>query len=229
MKPIIGIIGRYESVYDKSVICVFDNYRKCIIKYGGIPLLILPTQEIDYTKTKPADAPKMTDREINDLIETLKLCNGIIMPGGTKRFEIDSFICDYCNKNNIPLLGICMGMQIMCNYNNDNKNIKIENHYEDADYKHKVKIENNSFLYELLDTDEILVNSFHNYKVANSGSYKIAAKENDVIEAVYKDGVFNLGVQWHPEKNYDKDINSKKIIEAFIKASILNSSLQKHL
>jgi putative glutamine amidotransferase len=224
MKPIIGIIGRNDLSYlNKTTTCVFDNYRKAIINFGGIPILILPPQQINYYDELPKNIDNLTNDEKEMLIRQIKLCNGIILPGGVKRFEYDDFICDYCNKENIPLLGICMGMQVMCNYDNDNINIKIENHYEDIDYKHSIKIDKNSKLFDILKIDEIMVNSFHNYKVANEGSYKAVGFSKDVIEAVEKkENLFNIGLQWHPEKNYDKDLNSKKIFEAFIKSSILN-------
>lgn len=98
-----------------------------------------------------------------------------------------------------------MGMQTMCNYNNDNANIKIENHYSEKDYKHLMKINKNSKLYSILKEDEILVNSFHNYKVPNAGSYEAVGFSNDIIEAVEnKENLFNIGLQWHPEKNMIK-------------------------
>lgn len=224
MKPIIGIVGRNDLSYlDKSSICVFDNYRKAVINFKGIPILILPPQQINYYYTNPKDTNKLTTEEKNILKKQLDLCNGIIMPGGIKKFEYDEYICDYCNKKNIPLLGICMGMQTMCNYNNDNKNIKIDNHYFEKDYAHTVKIDKNSKLFEILKKEEILVNSFHRYKVINSGDYKVSGFNGDVIEAIEKkENLFNIGLQWHPEKNYDIDLNSKKIFEAFIKAAKLN-------
>ena len=106
MKPIIGIVGRCDKSYlDKTTICVFDNYRKAVIKYGGIPILILPPQDIDYFNSNPKDLDRLTNEEKNILIKQLELCNGIIMPGGNKRFEYDNFICDYCkNKNSKQVL-----------------------------------------------------------------------------------------------------------------------------
>lgn len=218
MRPIIGIIGRNDMSYlNKSTICVFDNYRKAVINSGGNPILILPPQQVDYYNLSQKDIKKLSDIEKQMIIDQLNLCSGIIMPGGVKRFEYDDFICEYCNKKNIPLLGICMGMQIMCNYNNDNKNIKITEHFE---VTHKVKINKNSKLYKILNKTNINVNSLHNYKVLNSGSYKVSATCGDVIEAIEKENPFNMGFQWHPEKNYDTDLASKKIFDAFIKSSI---------
>jgi len=221
MKPIIGIVGRNDlSHTNKPTICTFENYRKAIINYGGIPILILPPQQINYYEKNPKDVTPLTIEEKEIIITQINLCDGIIMPGGSKIFEYDKFICDYCNKKYIPLLGICMGMQIMCNYNNDNKNIKIENHFSETDYKHLVKINKNSKLYDILKKEEILVNSFHNYKVPNTGNYETVGITDNIIEAVEKkENYFNIGLQWHPEKNYDKDLNSKKIFEEFIKSA----------
>ena len=225
MKPIIGIVGIDDySIKQKSTICVFDNYRKAIIKYGGISIVILPPLLIDYYKTRPKDTNKFNNEDKEILIRQINLCNGIIIPGGSKRFEHHIFICDYCNKKKIPLLGICMGMQTMCNYDNNNQNIVIENKFHNSkkDYKHLVNIEKDSKLYNILKEDKILVNSFHDYKVCNSGDYDIVGTCDDVIEAIEKkEDLFNIGLQWHPEKNYDKDLNSKKIFTNFIEAAKL--------
>lgn len=225
MKPIIGIVGIDDySIKQKSTICIFENYRKAIINYGGTPIIILPPQLIDYYKTRPKDTKKLNNDEKEILINQINLCDGIVIPGGSKRFEHHNFICDYCNKKNIPLLGICMGMQTMCNYNNDNYNLKIEDgsHKSENDYTHNVTINKNSKLYQILNKENIMVNSFHNYKVSNSGDYKTVAVCDDVIEAVEKkEDLFNIGLQWHPEKNYDKDLNSEQIFKAFIEAAKL--------
>ena len=49
-------------------------------------------------------------------IEVLSTVDGIIVPGGFGHRGIDGMIaaCSYARKNNIPLLGICLGMQVMC-------------------------------------------------------------------------------------------------------------------
>ena len=41
-----------------------------------------------------------------------------------------------------------------------------------------------------------------------------------LIEAVEKKQEdFNIGVQWHPEKNFDTDIYSQRLLKAFIEAA----------
>lgn len=217
---IIGIVGRCgKSIYGKKSIEVFETYRNTVIKSGGIPIMLLPPQQCEYFEINELNS--LTDEEKLILEKQINLCDGIIMPGGTRTFEYDKYICKYCNEHNIPLLGICMGMQVMCNYNNDNKNILIEDdsHYSLNDYTHYVNIDKNSKLYKILNEEKILVNSFHHYKVSNSGNYKISAKSNDIIEAVELDNKFNIGLQWHPEKSFDTDINSQKIFKEFINAT----------
>ena len=225
MKPIIGIVGIDDySIKQKSTICIFENYRRAIIKYGGIPILILPPLLIEYYKTRPKDTNKLTNEDKEILIRQLDLCNGVLIPGGAKRYDHHNFICDYCNKKNMPLLGICMGMQTMCNYDNNNINIIIENKFHNSknNYKHLVEIKKDSKLYDILKEDKILVNSFHDYKISNSGNYDIVGTCENVIEAIEKkEDLFNIGLQWHPEKNYDKDLNSKKIFTSFIEAAKL--------
>ena len=150
------------------------------------------------------------------LVQQINLCDGIIMPGGEVSYYYDKYICEYCNKIDKPLLGICMGMQIMCNYDNDNKNIKIEDGIDrNEPFNHNINIDKNSILYNILNEENIIVNSYHSYKVSSSGSYRVSARNNDVIEAVEKDGKFNIGVQWHPEKDLE-DINNQKLFKKFI-------------
>ena len=59
-KPIIGIVARkIDNIYK-----VNENIVKKIVKNGGIPILILPTN-------------------FTDLLDILNICEGIIVPGGT--------------------------------------------------------------------------------------------------------------------------------------------------
>ncbi len=211
MKPIIGIVGR-PGFNKKTTIEVLDSYRIAIIKSGGIPILILPTQTVEYYDNK--DIKVLTLEEKDSLKKQIDLVDGILLQGGSIAYEYDRYICEIAQ--NKPILGICMGMQVMCNYDNDNKNIKIENHQSEDDYVHEVTIVKNSYLYSILKEEKINTNSKHNYKVLNSGSYKVAGICGDVIEAVEKRTSFNIGVQWHPEKNYDNDIISQRLFKEFI-------------
>lgn len=215
-RPIIGVVARpYTTDNNRQVLCILENVRRHILRAGGIPLIILPTKDIVYINNKEST---LTDEDKEILESQINMCDGILMPGGDKIYFYDKYICKKVNEKDMPLLGICMGMQVMCNYNNDNINIKIEGHKKpDDQYVHQVNILKDSKLYNIINEEKIMVNSLHGYMVPNSGDYSIAAKSSNVIEAVEKkDKLFNIGVQWHPERN--DDAPSCKIIDAFVDA-----------
>jgi len=49
-------------------------------------------------------------------LDIIKQCSGVIIPGGFGVRGIEGMIniASYCRKNDIPVLGICLGMHIMC-------------------------------------------------------------------------------------------------------------------
>ena len=221
-KEIILLLGLYgkpgiSGQDGLKLILSTDDTRKAIFNNGGIPIIITPTQDMTYFLNfeKP-----LSKRDMELLDTQISICDGILMPGGYRIYFYDKYICKKANEMNIPLLGICAGMQVMCNYDNDNKNIKVEGHKStDLDYRHDIEISKSSKLFSIINKEKIAVNSFHTYAVSNSGSYNVCAKANDVIEAVEKpDSLFNIGVQWHPEKLNDEP--SKKLLSAFISSAL---------
>ena len=223
-RPIIGVIARpYITDNNRQVLCILENVRRNILHFGGIPLLILPTQDMIYINNKESELT-LEDKEILDT--QIDMCDGILMPGGDRIYHYDNYICKRVNEKNMPLLGICMGMQVMCNYNNSNRNIKVEGHKKpDDEYVHNVNISKSSKLFNIINQEEIKVNSLHGYMVPNSGEYSISAKCDNVIEGIEKkDELFNIGVQWHPERSDDEP--STKLINSFVNACKIYSKLK---
>lgn len=224
MKPIIGIVGRpLKDEQDRSADTILNTSRCAILKNGGIPMGILPTQAINYYDTLTKDIPALTDEEKEDLISQINLCDGILMQGGLRWFKYDEFISDYCIKNNIPCLAMCMSMQMMgrmdlINNGDDTRLIKVQGHKSEDKYVHNITIDNTSLLYEILGKTKIEVNSRHSYALPHTHDLFVSARSDDgVIEAIErKDKDFILGVQWHPEimSSYDEDQN--KILRYFI-------------
>lgn len=176
-KPIIGIVGRkIDNIYKVNESLV-SKVKKC----GGIPILILPNDNLD---------------------EILNICDGIIMPGGNDIYDYDKYICEYCIKNDKPVLGICLGMQIMSSIYSDNLE-KVNNH---QGVNHKIITKKGSIINKLVG--DSIVNSRHNECVKEVGKYLITAYSIDnVIEAIeYPYNRFNIGVQWHPEDMDDDTI-----------------------
>lgn len=183
----IGIIGRKNDdkiTFNKEIIDV-------IKKYDFIPLGIIVdfenNSDNEFIKTKPL----------------IDLCSGIILQGGSDYYDIDIIITKYLHKNNIPTLGICLGMQTMAMAFNGNMG-DINNHKSDKLYVHSVDINKDSKLYDILKKDKIIVNSRHKSYIINT-DLKISGQAN-IIEAIEDNAKdFFIGVQWHPETLMDEN------------------------
>lgn len=236
--PIIGIPIRYDYSKDnnKPIMYIFDSLRRTIQKAGGDVYLIVPIQDIDYLNTQNVDIPDMNDEEKEKIKKDLEKCDGFLLPGGFKFTNFDKFILDYAIKNDIPTLGICLSMQMMSCYNEEVNLIKNDtsiNHKQDEsdEFCHSVIINEDSKLFNIIGERKIQVNSFHNYHATENHIYKVVAKSLDgIIEAIeHPDCTFNIGVQWHPERSYDTDEFSKRIINKLIEeASIYNINKKKN-
>ena len=194
MKPIIGIIMRKSiSEMGHKIKYIYQDIFNCIIKSGGIPIGI----------------------SNDDISLYLNICNGFILQGGDEIEENDLEIIKTLYEKDIPLLGICLGMQEMAYYFNG-KEINIDNHFNNN--LHEVVINEDSLLYKIINTSKILVNSRHKYTIYNTTLKKCAYSSDNTLEAVEDTNkLFFLGLQWHPENMYIYDLNSRKIFDYFIK------------
>ena len=226
MGPIIGILTR-SGVNEKGtpVEYCMESTRRAIIKAGGVPIMLTPPQDIDYFTTKNSEFPDLTGMEKEMILYQIEKLDGLFIPGGDKITKYDYYVLEECLKRNIPILGVCLGMQLIANYKIDNfKLLDVPNkelHYKE-DYvspAHSVTIDKNSLLYKILGKEEIIVNSHHLRCVDYTKECIITARSSDgVIETVeLKDYDFCLGVQWHPEITISDDVNSKKIFACFMK------------
>ena len=219
IRPIIGIVGRLYSG-ESNIICV-EEIRIAVIKFDGIPILILPVDKEDLSYKN-----LYSEEDIKDLERVLNLCDGFILPGGDTWYRLDEVVIDYAIRRDKPLLGICLGMQVLSKvlsgekekaYDNTIKNNTLINHFEpNKDYVHSVIIDKNSKLYSIIGEEKIWVNSRHSYHVPELDNTLICARSSDgLIEGVeLKDKKFIIGVQWHPESNLE-DKHSKKLFKSF--------------
>ena len=156
-------------------------------------------------------------RDVDDYISTLKL-DGIILSGGdnigefSERDETEIKIIDYSTKNNIPILGVCRGMQLINEFF-DGKNIKDQNSNH-VGKSHNVRVKNSNFKNIL--GEELVVNSFHNNLIKKEDIGQeleiFAESEKDsTIEGYFHKKYPIIGVMWHPERDQEQDYQSKII------------------
>jgi putative glutamine amidotransferase len=180
-------------------------------------------------------------------------CDGIILSGGEDihpryynkpeykeycheideaRDEFEFKVLDEVEKHQLPLLGICRGLQVANVYYKgtlvpDIPSFGKYNHsrYTDKDRYHTIDVDINSDLYRITGMEKGEINSAHHQSadLIGKGLVVNSFSSDGIIEGIERqknDGkpFFQL-VQWHPERM--SDLNnpfSKKIKEAFINA-----------
>lgn len=231
-KPFIGIVEwPYTDKDGDPIFEVFNDVANWIIRTGGIPVGIFPTQVADFINTKVSEIEVMNIGEQKDLISSLNRCDAIIKPGALRIYNHERFIHSYTVEKNIPYLGICAGMQVMSSYNGEIKNEKNDelgiNHYQPG-YSHYVEVLPDTLLSTIVDS-HFKVYSRHNYHIASPGVNRISAIACDgIIEAIENsDCNYNIGVQWHPELAPDTDLNSHKLFESLVEEAKIYCKIKR--
>lgn len=175
----IALVGKYTALHD-AYISVVEA-----LKHGGIPL----HTTIDI---KWVDSEQLNVDTIDELLSDV---NGILVPGGfgIRGVEGKILAVQYARENNIPYLGLCLGMQVaiiefarhVCGYN-DAHSIELDpntthpvialmpdqNGVEDIGGTLRLGaypciLDKTSHAYEVYKTDEISERHRHRYEVNN--------------------------------------------------------------
>jgi putative glutamine amidotransferase len=173
----------------------------------------------------------------NNNLDEIKQCDALVLSGGIDihpkyygsdmtgypnaparykeerdEFEIAAF--HLAQENNLPVLGICRGMQLI---NVIHKGTLIQNldddtlneiHKGEPDKTHAVHVEKGTILYDIAGAEIRPINSAHHQAVDRLGEGLIvnALSDDGIIEGIERkdkaNNAFLLAIQWHPERMF---------------------------
>ncbi|MBS0191914.1 MAG: gamma-glutamyl-gamma-aminobutyrate hydrolase family protein [Phycisphaerales bacterium] len=203
MRPVIGITTDVTDRAGRTVLDVGAAYARCVEAAGGLPVLLAPLEA-----------------RIADYIE---LCSGFVLTGGDdprmeafggvthpnatpmhpqrQAFE-SALIQQLALRPERPVLGICLGMQMMCLHAGGKMNQHLpdthESHAQHWAGEHEVHPVGKSGFF----SEAGRVASRHKQAMETCGTLEIIARGTDgVVEAAADPRrPFYVGVQWHPER-----------------------------
>lgn len=189
---------------DNKEIIAYKALCDKLFNYEVFPICLVPSINDDFS---------FDDKDLLRLKQMIGFCDGVVLQGGEELNDLDVLIAKYLHEIDIPVLGICLGMQIMGKAFNG-VILDDAGHDISKDYVHYVKIDKKSKLFDIIGREYIYVNSKHHDRVYSTDLDSVGYC-GEVIEALEdKNKKFFLGVQWHPE--FLDDINSDRLFKEFI-------------
>jgi len=217
-----------------------DKERK---SYNAKTLSYVENETVDYVASSGCTPIIIPDLAEEYLYPYLQELDGIILHGGADvapesysekpigewlgdklRDDYELRIIDFAFKNQIPVLGICRGCQILNVYFGgtlyqdiptqvNGGVIHSDNDKFDLNY-HKIAFTGENLLQRIyINKPAQYVNSIHHQAVKDLGKDLEAlciSPDDGIIEAYRYKGInkgFYLGIQWHPEFNHNLDVD----------------------
>ena len=238
-KPCIGVSGsilRDNSgpYVDLLRSYVNDDYTHSIEEAGGIPVIIPFTKNLELAR------------------ETVARLDGLLLSGGhdvyplhygeeplqglgevwPERDQFDFALIKAAEEKQIPIFGICRGLQILNVYRggslyqdlkyDQNCTIKHSQNQTPSLGTHTVDIEFESKLASAIGRSTWITNSHHHQTVKHVGKgLQVVARAKDGTVEGLEDSSYPwlVACQFHPEMMFETDENAKCLFAAFVAAA----------
>lgn len=235
--PLIGISGSIAKT--EKEMSIQTCYTNALLKAGAVPVLLCPNLDDDMLRAcmNTLDgillaggndvAPDCYGHEpINELGEVNPL-----------RDDFEGRLVRMAAQMKMPVFGICRGIQsinaamggtlwqdVPSQFCRADGAPKLAHSQTRADFytSHRVLIEKDTLLYRIIGEEDIRVNSFHHQAVWNPAPGMVvgAHATDGLIESIeLPEQPFFLGVQWHPERYFDRDRTAMALFDAFVAAA----------
>ena len=196
-KPIIGLTASLED----GKAFVREAYLTAVVKAGGIPVILSPIAAQAKEVLRVCDAFIFTGGDDPDMsaFGESQHPSTTLIDSRRQEFELELLsVLDH--HPDIPILGICLGMQMMGLHAGGKLNQYLPDTHETAE-KHW-----NGHVHDIegsLGTGSVY--SHHRQALSSAGHFDVVAwASDDVIEAIRDPkSAHRIGVQWHPEKTTD--------------------------
>lgn len=210
IKPLIGIMldNKDDSVESNRYLTAM-TYSQRVTEAGGLPVHLPQEMALVAEYARRLDGLILTGGNDPDtrpfgqpLHEKARL-----IASQRQAFEVAMLDEMAANHPEKPVLGVCLGMQMMALHAGGKLDQYLPEVLDDAavhanDKLHNVDLVASCKWVELMLCEEPLVCSYHRQAVAEPGRLRVVARAADgVIEAIDDPSrKFYLGLQWHPER-----------------------------
>ena len=182
----VDVIESYQETRD----AIDERWTKLLLSAGFF--LVFVPNDIQYVK---------------NLLD-LDAYQGLLLTGGNslhkyggnapQRDEVELYLLKHFIDSQIPVLGVCRGMQLILDYYGEALE-QIENH---TAVRHKLLLKNQGRLSHLI-AEYSDVNSYHDWGTKSVSSQDLivsSVTEDGVIESVEDSKKQVFGQMWHPER-----------------------------
>ena len=239
-KPIIGIGSDIQSPQgERERAFTYLPYVEAVRRAGALPVLIPPQPENADQLMRELDGFLLAGGDDCDPAAYGEERHPTVTETMDKRRQAnDLALAEAARRHEVPMLGICLGMQVMNVAAGGTLMQDITSQHEteiqhasepENRGRHDVIIEKGTKLAGVLPALELNVNSSHHQAVRKVGQgLRVTALAPDgVVEGVEDPKhPFYLGVQWHPE-DMSGETSASALFAAFIEAA-RNHALMKN-